>query len=906
MIAAHLKIKRRHMTIDLEDKVIKYTKKLKKLTKNLVEVSKKIQTNPQQTRDITVDKDTISVLGPFNFSTANPEAVKDYLTQFHQEIMDYISEIIKESKDKKKEKAVKNPFYKYLLFMVLTYNRELRRFANLNKPIDPKVPKKLPDILREIGAFPILHPILAAGSITEVEYKVTEQDPNNPIFTPPDYKLVGDHPRYLVPGKQDEKHPEEYHQRNTKIATDTNLARPGHPYMSMADKSLHDEEEKLYNEAHEFISRGEKEKLTPAHYKVLEFGTYFRGYGPIEFYLEESFPRDPQHSMLIFTNGGHATCLLQMGTIGLPIWMDILRYGCQPDIPIPGVGGLLSKLAGNIGYHRHNAPGVTAELLYAVGFIDFTTHDHYDHDDHETQQEAGDRLKIVAKGMDELHKSWNISKDIVALSWGDYVDITVTHPLDPTKKITTRVYSGFSYHASGRKYTPDAYNRTLFQSGLFREIGCNYMVLATGDTGAWFMPYLKQLEYLIIMEDSPLLVLANALGPDRSREDLYREHQSTPEGLCFGGKVNGMNVRGKLAKAKREGKTIIITKKDLFDLMPHSDCYHQACFRLGNVHFHDVYRTITSWFVVLKSYKNQSLSTVAQDLKNQLAGLKALQNKQPVNNLDALTNYSFSKMDNFEREGLIEFIEIYMGYENEFNLTIDVEELSNAFQEHVHIIPIGGNVDMKANPPKFEYDYRKLILQRDPNPSATKGGMYEEYLLELLKKEGKNKNVVDLNELMNKYSGNNPAYLVETFLKFYISIGSTVQKKNLVNDFLDKLPKVKNNVQDLINTLIQLDGQVREWKTYDNEEQSTQGHLDVALLILSGLLDPTTGYKDNFREDLKVVAKRNGIQIQAAQAAPSISAPQSAIYKRNSASVTPPPQQTLSPSILLGIPGAGS
>src|SRR3990167_1454423 len=659
-------------TDTFEQKVIAYTHKLVAMTSNLIQIVADIQQHPEKVAIVQLEADgKISFTGRFvRYPTSHPTAVPIALQNFHDNIIKLIIEIEQHARILEKTE-ITNPYLNYLLLMVTRYNGLFLRITELTtEQAAASSDMHKIDILTKLGALPIHHPLLGNANHTEVSYRVIHHSPGS-VFRAATHQEYNGRMRYYyrandVDTAEKSGFVEAYKVANKCIGLDTQLSNvvgfftPSgrsqlkNHFMRGRDIDRHEIERT------DFISAWKKVKsgapLTASERVAFESGNFYRGTGAsIKFKLPILITSANAETKATHFHIGHASELVH--TEAMSIAFDPINYAC----------------ASKVLYGRKTEPGIPTDCYPLIPVFCYS-HNHYDHMDEKTIREATrgiDPLIIVPAGDAHYLRSWGFQHVVELTSWDDEVEVNI-RDLQGIER-TVNIHAIPARHASNREIAvsmPDI-NASLYMGFMIHQKGSSHVIVITCDTGVQDEYHYQQLADYLLRNNLTVSSACIAAGPDRPRRYMECTHQSTADAMTVHARLNVINAnviaRRRLAQELSCDVTAIsplaihVSLEDFRQSGCNALGYHQGCYRLGVLNYNDVDCTLTRTLAVLSFYGDKDIGTVLLELqreKNLLDLLKKSESRASIDS-NSLDNYYFSIMDNFEREGILNTLQIY-------------------------------------------------------------------------------------------------------------------------------------------------------------------------------------------------------------------------------------------------------
>ena len=768
-------------------------------------------------------------------------------TILHEKVLKVLSEI-QQKLQVEDSTEVKSHYLNYFLIILTRYNGLFLTVSAVDG-----IPEN--NILLSLNNTQIKHPLLMSSLKTSVQYRHVKVDDEKQQTFRPHYHQETSFSfktmfRYGYHENIDE-FVKMYAKANLKIGADTqatnilqaltptsvmgvNLTQGQNGYMRPRDESNHKVEQKNFLKAWGNIKNGKS--LTDTERDVLAKGRFYRGNMPMRFGAQA------ESKAFKHFHVGHAAELIhtEAGVVGF----DLVNFG----------------IAGPL-YPRETSPGISTDC-YPMLSVVCISHNHYDHLDTRTLQEAlrgMDTLVIAPAGDGNMLKELGLPNVIELASWNDSVDIITTDALGVSKEINIRPIP--ARHGSGR-HGYDI-NCSLFMGHMLQEKGKDYVTIVTGDTGVLDEEHYDQLEQYLFKNNLTVASACIASGPDRPRQYLECTHQSTADAITLYARLSVMTA--KVALKRTHGEYVFAPQlSDLSSVSCKTICYHQGCYRLGVLNYSDVDGTLTRTLAALSYYGELDIDKTLEALSFQKKALEWRKNNPQLNCNGDYKNYYFAIMDNFERVALIQTLTEYkkfydmLGYDDKKLFT--AKTVVNMIATNFYQPEAGRMIDLSEEKSEtVGFKFERLIVNRDP--SGEKECQYEAFLDGLLKNAEKNKAtqqiVLDLlhdrpvselalvKELLFLYRQKTPYKMSSFFNKSY------------VNDLLQNL-----SLRDYISSdglrkvLIELRGRSVNWQTADDEQRS-EGSIETILLMTMGLLDKQiTGFDKVFKRDLIARAER--------------------------------------------------
>lgn len=594
-----------------------------------------------------------------------------------------------------------------------------------------------------------------------------------------------------------------------------------HEYFKPADSRLHEQELAIFKSAQTKIARGLK--LSEDEQALIHRGQYYRMQSAIKFRLPG---REAVHANDIqVTHVSHASEVISIpGELPLYLNIDPVHYQSGTD----GLVGIGAKLL----YDRQTAPAFSTDGYPAMNVV-LISHNHRDHLCKASIIEAFRRnpgtLFIVPKGDGPLMKSYGLDNVIEFESWNDFVDLTLVYG---EKTARYRISALPAKHASNRDLS-DLF-ASLYMGYMIQDLSQKKVVLCTGDTAVLDEQHFQELEQYLLANDLEVSVAAIAQGPDRPRTLMQLTHQSTADALAMHARFNLMNLRVLQQRREVDG----FAPAPDFQLLQEVACrgigYHQGCYCLGLLSLNDVPSTILRILVVLESLRDMDI--------NQILSMPASSSNPDESIIPPLlmTNLHFCFMDNFEKKGLIDMLNVYR---TAGIAGLTAGQVKHLICSHLHIPQPGSRTDMSQPLPNegFVFNYQRLIVNRDPglNNQGTGIKAYELFA-EQIDPEA-------WHDLENAS--------IDTFTQFIVRCLNCYQgHQSEIRDLLEQVNRLADFAHRSNRDTQWLKDQVKaELGSFyqhnigpQDEDTRDEGELHTLLVIMAGLIDNIGEFRAQF------------------------------------------------------------
>lgn len=443
----------------------------------------------------------------------------------------------------------------------------------------------------------------------------------------------------------------------TKLDATKQLIESKHSYFSAATAQHHSESKESYRAFHYAVQQGQW--LADSMLKHWNGTDAF--YRVPKRYTEDEPPR--------VTHIGHATALFEAGPFKLVT--DPVHYQS-------GTKGLLGA-GGKVLYPRNTDPALMPTQYPDVQAV-WISHNHYDHLCEKSLKESftPNTLFIVPEGDKHLLQQWGFKHIIELGRWNEQVDIK-----DLDSDAVLKIHSIPAYHASNRSL--DDTMQSSYMGCILEYVAKNgkrTCVYITGDTAVLDAEHFEQLDTFLKTNELRIDMACLAAGPDRPRSLMALSHQSSADAIALHVRLMMSNLR----------KNTSCELNQLIEKAPQSIAYHQGCFRLGLLRYHDAAKTLNRLLSVLLNH--ESLHPDKNSVTDFLAQIASPTYK----------NIHFTMMADFEREAMCTLLnlvsELKIDDEDGFGGThpIRVSEVASLIAATYRLPKIGDVLNAELNP----------------------------------------------------------------------------------------------------------------------------------------------------------------------------------------------------------------
>lgn len=679
----------------------------------------------------------------------------------------------------------------------------------------------------------ISHPLLGQAPCV-IDAKISK----NGAFSDPYIATVDKLPRFMYQKNEDYASDQDYkadivhyHKANGNIGGATqksnvkssifhNSVQQRDDYFRGQDDLWHEIEKTLFNQAINKIKQGSP--ITDVEEAVLKNGHYYR-YNVGTSYGKPEDGKSKEN--LQIQHIGHAAELLSFTTdkMTFNLVIDPVHYQS-------GTGGLV-EIAAKLAYDRQTSPAFSSYSYPGINIV-LLSHNHYDHMCQKSIIEAFKGMNVlfvVPKGDGQTLKKWGFPHVVELASWGETVQVRLRNQVNQDEILNIQGLP--AKHASNRKYNLKDYFRSFYTGYMVWKEGARGVTLFTGDTAVLSDKHFEELEKFCLDNDLTIDAACIAHGPDRPRSKMECTHQSTADALAMQARFNLINV--KVLKARKNDQSTTITLAELNDSCAYAMGYHQGCYRLGLLNYSDAESTILRILAFLKSAGNCPIDGINENTLNQ--------------------NFYSTIMDNFERSGLLQMLQVYATLtiadrDNERCLTTN--EVAELIINNLNLPQPGlvTSLNPGASRPTFKYDLERLIVNRQPL-GKVRDKAYEYYV----KSIGHTYLTTVKNNTI-EFNLDEQKSLIQAILECYISSKKSKSKKekarNALNTFLGSIVHF-DTIEQLHQAITELYLSVKGETRYD-ETTRNEGKFITGLIMFFNLVG-----KDNaaFRRQFVQVHK---------------------------------------------------